>query len=202
MGMSVLNTALGVAGVGGQIYAADQQADAITDAARSSNELQRYIYDTNRADQQPWRDAGLGALGQLSSLYGLGGQAPDFSGFYNSPGYQFGLDQGVQALDRSAASRGRLRSGAQDMAITRYGQDYGSTKFGEYANRLAGLAGVGQSATNQLGQYGMNYANQAGQNSLYAGNAQASAYGNMANAFSGFTNDLAYGLGRTGPGSP
>jgi hypothetical protein len=158
------------------------------------------MYDTSREDQQPWRETGVSALSQLSALYGLGGQAPDFSVVTNSPGYQFGLDQGVQALDRSAAARGRLRSGAQDMAITRYGQDYAGTKWGEHANRLAGLAGVGQTATNQLGMYGQNYANQVGQNNMLAANAQASSYGQTANALSGFGSDLAYGLGRYGGG--
>ena len=69
------------------------------------------------------------------------------------------MQEGVNALDRSAASRGRTLSGAQDRAVTRYGSDLASQEFGNAFNRslteynvnlsrLQGLAGVGQSATN------------------------------------------------------
>jgi hypothetical protein len=177
----------------GQIYAGDRAADATRDAARSSNALQRYMYDTNRADQAPYRQVGVDALQQLSQLYGPNA---DFSGFADSPDYQFALQQGTQALDRSAASRGRLYSDAQLQGAQRFGQGLASQQFGNYFNRLSSLAGIGQSATNQLGAYGQNYANQVGQNYMNAGIAQASAYMNRGNALSGLAGDFAYGAGR------
>ena len=131
-----------------------------------------------------------------------GGQPGNFDAFFTSPDYQFRFDQGLQALDRSAAARGRLYSGAQIKAATNYGQQAGSQEFGNYFNRLSSLAGIGQTATNQLGQYGQNYANQVGQNYMNAGNAQASAYMNRGNALSGFIGDAAYGYGRGLFGGP
>lgn len=181
---------------GAQIIGGDRAADATRDAANSSNALQRYIYDQNRADLAPWRETGSAALSQLGQLYGLNGQPADTSGFQASPDYQFRFTQGLNALDRSAASRGGLYSGQQLRAAQDYGQGAASQEFGNYFNRLAGIAGVGQAATNQTGMYGQNYANQAGQNYLNAGNAQASSYLNRSNALSGFLGDAAYGYGR------
>ena len=205
MAISTGAALLGGAAIGAasNYLGADKAGDAVKGAAKSSNALQKYMYDTNRADQAPYRQIGTQALQQLGSLYGFSsagpaGQPPgDFSAFYNSPDYQFAVQQGVQARDRSAASKGRLYSGAQLQAIDTFGQQMGSQQFGNYANRLAGIAGIGQSATNQLGQYGQNYANNVGQNNLYAGNAQASSYMNRANALSGFVGDAAYGYGRS-----
>lgn len=110
--------------------------------------------------------------------------------FWNDPGtklgFQFGLDQGTQGLNRQAAASGSLNSGAQLKALTRYATDYTGTKYGDaynrdqaqkanQFNRLASLAGVGQQAVNSVGSAGANAANQIGSNSLYAGNAQANA---------------------------
>jgi hypothetical protein len=52
-------------------------------------------------------------------------------------------------------------------------------------NPLQSLAGVGQTATNQLGQAGQNYATSAGNAFGAAGQAQASGYMGMANAAAG-----------------
>lgn len=122
--------------------------------------------------------------------------APNYDAFFQSPDYLFRVQQGTNALDRSAAARGRLYSGAQLRAVTDYGQRAGSQEYGNWFNRLSGLSNSGQNAAAQVGQFGQNYANQAGQNMLAAGNAQASSYMNTANALSGFGSDLSYGLGR------
>jgi filamentous hemagglutinin len=77
------------------------------------------------------------------------------------PGYQFGLTQGRDILEGSAAARGGLYSGRALRELTQYGNDYATTRYGDAWNReqanfgnrwgrLAGLAGVGQSATQQV----------------------------------------------------
>ncbi len=102
------------------------------------------------------------------------------------PGYIFGMNQGVQARDRSASASGSLYSGAQMKALNRFGQDYGGTKFNEAFNRdninknrifnmLSGVAGTWQTAVNQIGQAGQNMANQISGNMIGAGNARAAS---------------------------
>jgi len=105
-----------------------------------------------------------------------GGNKPNYDAFFQSPDYQFRLSQGVNSLDRSAASRGRLRSGSHAKALTEFGQNIGAAEFGNYFNRMLALSGGGQAATNSLAQAGQNFAN-AGSNSLMAaGDARASGY--------------------------
>lgn len=81
--------------------------------------------------------------------------------FNTSPGYTFRLDQGSKALDRSAAARGMLLSGAQTKALTDYNQGQASqeyqnwltnymnaynTALGGYVGSLGGQAARGAGA--------------------------------------------------------
>ena len=108
-------------------------------------------------------------------------------------GLQFGLDQGAQGINRQAAAGGSFLSGATLKALTRFGNDYGSTKANESYNRFntdqtnrynryAGLSGAGQQATNQVSAAGANMANNVSANQIGAGNANASGYVGQANA--------------------
>ena len=119
------------------------------------------------------------------------------------PGYQFGLTQGRNAREGSAAARGGLYSGQTGKALTEFGTDYGTSKFNDAFNRqqtefgnrwgrLAGLAGIGQAATNQVDAAGANKANNLGSLGLYgaqqqgaAGIANANIWGNALNQFAG-----------------
>jgi hypothetical protein len=112
------------------------------------------------------------------------------------PGYGFRMSEGLKALERSAAARGGLMSGATGKALQRYGQDLGSQEFGAAYNRLAGLADVGPRAAGVMSGLGQNFAGQYGQNlmaggqaaaqgMLGAGSARASGYMGGANALTG-----------------
>jgi hypothetical protein len=140
---------------------------------------------------------------------------PGFDGFQASPGYQFRMQEALKAIERSAASRGSLRSGATLDALQRRAQGVAADEFDTYANRLAALAGVGQTAnagSAQAGQaYGASVNQTAGQlaNAAYAaGNARASSYANTANAINSGVQNLtaAYlynkGYGGFGGGGP
>lgn len=126
----------------------------------------------------------LGAFGSLSQGWNQQFEAPTDVTEQNDPGYKFRMQQGVNALQNSAAARGTLLSGGTAAGINAYGQDYGSNeysnvynrKLGEYQqaynifqqnqanqyNRLASLAGVGQVTAGQLGSAGQQTANSIG----------------------------------------
>lgn len=167
--------------IGGQ-NAADTAAAAQRDASSSANALQRYMYEQNRSDQQPWMDAGKTALSQLQDPY----MSRQFSAqdFVKDPGYDFRMQQGQRNLESSAAARGNLNSGATLKALQRYGQDFASNEYSNAYNRynadrdqrwnkLSSLAGLGQNAQNQVSNAGQSYANQFAQNQMDMGNAQA-----------------------------
>ena len=135
-------------------------------------------------------------------------------GFQASPGYDWRMTEGTKAIERSAASRGLLRSGGTLKAIQRYGEGLASSEYENYANRLASLAGVGQSATGSTSAAGQ--AASAGIQAAYgaagnaqanaftnAGNARASSYQNIGNAVGGLAGNVAgaylYGQGMKTP---
>lgn len=193
-------------GIGGALigsHAAGEAADKQSAAANYATDIQKQIYDQQRSDQQPWRQAGIGALSQL--------QDPSFqhnfsaSDFQTDPGYQFRMQQGQQALERSAAARGGLQSGGTMKAITDYGQNFASNEYqNAYSrftndqsnrfNRLSSIAGLGQTANAQNGAAGQNYANNAGANAMGAANASGAAGIAGANAWGGALSSL----GQTG----
>ena len=147
--------------------------------------------DTARIDDLRGRLDALRA--QRSDVRASPSQAPGYSAFYKSPGYEFRLEEGTRALDRSAASRGRLRSGAHERELIRYGQGVASSEFNSYANRLASLAGLGQTSTAQTGSFGAAAAGAAGQYLQNQGTARASGYAGAANALNaGIGNYLFY----------
>jgi hypothetical protein len=226
MGVAAAIAGAAVVGAGASIISGNKAAGAAQYAADKSEQTQRYMYDTTRADYAPYRSVGYNALGKLAGLYGVGtkdpyaaqptgmggfGQyggvgvmgaaqpaaqgttngTPDYGGFYASPSYQFRLAEGMKAIERSAASRGSLRGGATQKAINNYAQGEASTEFDNYANRLASLAGVGQSATGSTAQAGQNYANGTSNAYTDAGNARASAYQNTGNAINGGLTNIA-----------
>jgi hypothetical protein len=94
----------------------------------------------------------------------------------SSPSYAFRKGEGTKTLERSAAARGRLFSGATGMALQRYGQDFASQEFENDFQRLGALSGAGSNAQNMTINAGANYANQAGANINNAGAARASGY--------------------------
>ena len=123
-------------------------------------------------------------------------QAQAFDRFRNTPGYQFGLTEGQRTLDSSAAASGGLFSGKAAKALTKFGQDYADQQgYRPYMNSLASLAGIGQTATGQNNQIGMQTAGNVGQAYQNAGNARASGIQGGANAWS---NALGQGAGLFG----
>lgn len=130
-------------------------------------------------------ELGIGTPAQQQSSVSRASAAPSltpqqqqqaaFDKFRNTPGYQFGLQTGFDQVQASAAAHGGLYSGATLKALQRYGNDYADQQgYTPYMNRLASLAGMGQTANAQNAAAGQNYANQASNNMIGAGNARAS----------------------------
>jgi hypothetical protein len=195
----------GVGAIAGGVIAsngAKDAADKQADAANQASQVQKQMYDQTRADQEPWRQAGSAALSQLgdpSFQHSFG-----MSDFQKDPGYDFRMQEGQKALERSAAARGGLQTGGFMKALTNYGQDYASNEYqnaynrftndqSNRFNRLSSVAGLGQTANAQLGAAGQNYANQVGQNYMGAANAQGAAGIASSNAMGGTLS----GLGKT-----
>lgn len=104
----------------------------------------------------------------------------------NTPGYQFQMNQGVDAIQRSASAKGLLGSGRLLQSLVDYSSGLANQTYGQHLSRLAALAGAGQQAATDVAGMGQNYAGQVaglagnlgdtlGNGRLAAGNAMAQA---------------------------
>jgi hypothetical protein len=124
----------------------------------------------------PYSTAGATAAGQLNQIAANGNQQPTLAQLQISPAYQFQLQQGLEALNRSAAAQGGALSGgdiksadmfAQGLAGTAYQNaftDFETAQQNNVAN-LTSIANAGQNAAQYAGSTGL----------------QASEYGGTAN---------------------
>ena len=193
-GMSLGNTLLGLGSIGAGLYGANQakkgvkaQIEAGDRAAALEQQsadkqlaLQREIWEKQQKDQAPWLKQGQQAIGRLGDL--MKPNADTSAMLKNDPSYQFRLKLGQQQLDRNNAASGMGYSGSQLKAAQNYGQDLASTEFGNYYNRLAGLASGGQQTAQSLGGMGSNYATGASNTLGNLSNAQTNILGQQANA--------------------
>jgi hypothetical protein len=129
-----------------------------------------------RKELQPYREAGgqginalsaaltpEGGMSQTDMVSGLppGAGADLMNYLTQTPAYQFPLQEGINALDRSAASKGMLLSGAQQKGINQYGQNFALSNalapamanYQAYLKNIAGLSGIGQTAATTTGGY-------------------------------------------------
>lgn len=182
--------------VGSAVSASGSRSAARTqaEATNRATDLQTRQYEQAYADQQPYREQGVNAL---RTLAGDINRMPTAAEVMAQPGYQFGLQQGQQALQRQFAARGGRVSGAAMKAATEYGTNYATTGFNvEYQrrqdrlNRLAALAGIGQTATQASGQAGMSMAGNVGNMIQSQGDATGAARMAQGNIWSNALGDI------------
>ncbi len=158
--------------------AATSQAQAGTQA---QNALTSQISNEAKVSS-PYTELGANAGGELNALLAPGGQltqgwnqtfqAPTADQAAQTPGYQFQLSQGLNALQNSAAARGGLLSTGTAKNLNNYAQGVASTNYqntfnnalqaygtnfntfntnqNNLYNRLAGATGIGENAANNL----------------------------------------------------
>lgn len=193
-------------GILGPLLAAKEQSKGSEEASKvaastaaDSIAEQRRQYDTTRADLAPYRETGYNALGRLNSA-----ATGDMSSFQVSPDYNFVRSEGNRDIGNSFAAKGGAASGNALRALSQYNANLASGEFGNWWNRQAGLAGVGQNAVNTGGIVGQNSvnaitgintnaANMIGTNTMSAANARASG---INNAESGTASTLGYFFGK------
>lgn len=150
------------------------QADALAAQQQALKQQQQF--------QSPYTTLGAGTANSLAALLAPGGglagtgftpfAAPTAAEAAATPGYQFQLQQGMNALQNSAAARGGLLSEGTAKNLENYAQGLASanyqnafqnalqgyqTNFGAQQqaqnnlyNRLMGATGIGQSSASQL----------------------------------------------------
>ena len=177
--------------------ASGKAAGAQAAAADRAAEGQERMFERQVELSEPWRKAGEQALNKLIPLTDY--KNFSMSDFQADPGYSFRMSEGMKGLERSAAARGGLLSGSTLKGIQRFGQDLASQEYTNAFNRyqteraarlqpLQSLAGVGQTTAQQIGQSGMQAAQNIGDIQMSGAAARASGYVGGANALTGALN--------------
>lgn len=157
-----------------------------------ANDQLAYGFERQTQQLNPYLDAGRQGLSYLTAAYGPGGElsgkfaAPTAEEAAATPGFRFQLDQGNQALQRSAAAGGGLQSGGTLKALDQYSQGLASTYYqNAYNNALRtfqtnrdntlggylALTGIGQNALSQYNTASQNYGNLSSANIMNTGQA-------------------------------
>jgi len=221
--------------------------DTAEEAARQRNEGLQKGYDALSSTYQQGRDAlqtGANTAtslwqnygNQANQLYGAGANAyGDYSGangvegmqratdaFKNSGQYGvygIGLQEGLQALNRTHAAAGNLSSGNADTDTIKYAQDQASKAYGQYGNglspylqlqgqgQLASTTGQANAATGLASGLNSSYQGQGtAANANYTGQGASDAAATMnnynvgANTLNAITNGLGFLSGGSGTG--
>ena len=103
----------------------------------------------------------------------------DLSAFYASPNYTFVRDEGLSGIGNSYAARGMGQSGPSARAAGSFASNLASGEFNNYVNRLASIAGIGQSATNTTANLGAGTASSLANIYTASGANRASTYGQV-----------------------
>jgi len=172
----------------------------------------------NAGRRQYTPTAGDGSSGSLTRQFNAGDLAKDVT--YQN-GLQFGLDEGAKGISNMASATGSQLSGATLKALTRFGNDYATTKTAGAADRysqrqnqiygmLSGTSNSGQQAAGTVSQAGQAMAGGVAANQIGLGNArgaseiaQGNAWSNgLSGAISGYqTNKLINSLTNRGSSS-
>ena len=206
--------------------AAGSAADKQSQSAANALSLQKTEFETQQTNLAPWLQAGSNALSAIEYGMGIGSNAAPATGtggmtygslnqqqpafsfgaadFQADPGYQFRLNQGMQALNRQQAASGKLMGGAGAKEAIQYGQGFASNEYSNAYNRalanyntnfntaqqnranilnpLQNVATMGQNAVAGTNAAAQNYANQGSNLLTQQGNAQAAGIVGTANA--------------------
>lgn len=204
------NNAAGSAATGVQ-QGAGQASQAVQQGSTQANSLLSLLNTTQQAQLSPYLQAGGAGANALTAALAPGGALantfapPSQQSVSSTPEYQFQLQQGLQALQQSAASVGGLQGGGTLKGITQYGQGLASTAYQQAYNNAANTfqlnrnstlsalslaTGVGNSALGQSNQVALatglpqgsnitqaaNYTGNSTQNAAeYSGNASLQA---------------------------
>jgi hypothetical protein len=202
-----------VGGVGGALIGSSASKSAANTQAAAADRAslqQREMFDISNAQQAPYRDAGglylnklMHLLGQSPTVdsssdpnFGRLSQRFDMGKFQQDPGYSFRQQEGERGMQRAAAAGGMLGSGRYLKDAMKYNSGLASQEYGQaydrynndndkQFNRYASLAGIGQTAANNLSSGASNFGNSMAQNTLAGGAARAAGTVGAANAYTG-----------------
>lgn len=182
-------------GAVGQSMKGDKAADQMSEASAASNATTRYMYDTTRADNLPFLQAGYQANDLIKALMSSGAltNTPTMADYKQDPSYQWQQNEAIRMGQNTAAARNGLYRGSTAKALQDRSQNMANADFGNWWSRqqqgtgnkinwLNAVRSGGQTASGQIGDAGRSYASTVSGNQSSLGNALAAnsiAQGNL-----------------------
>jgi hypothetical protein len=156
--------------------------------------------DIYRQYYDPYVQAGQNAMPTLEEQYQMLLSNPDAlysmlgRGYEQSPGYQFQLDQGLNAGNQAMAAGGMLGTPAHQQQNMGYAQGLANQDYNNYMSQMLGMYGQGLAGTQGMFDTGYNAStglagNLAG-NNLSKANLQYSGQANQNQAISGLLGSI------------
>lgn len=183
---AVGSIASGVIGAGAAQSAAATQAKS----AKAAQASTLAMYNANKDLLSPFTTAGtFGATGVEDLLGGNGMDPSTVTNFLKQlPGYQFSLDQGLQATQSGYAAQGLAQSGPALKGAADYAEGLAGTTYQNLFGNFLQTAGLGENAASSVAGFGTQAQQQL--NSLITGQGAAQAAGTV-----GAANSITGGIG-------
>jgi hypothetical protein len=157
--------------------AASSAASTQAGAANNATQAQLDMFKQMRGDLKPYMDQGTLSLADLNKLMANPSMVTQL------PGYEFQMDQGMGAIENSAAAKGLTGNTLKD--LNTFGQGMASNYYNDYWKKLFDMMTTGQDSAAGVGQAGINTGTNIGNNMIGAGNALAAGQVGSANALAG-----------------
>lgn len=165
----------------GGIVGGFSQASAAKNAAKISRESlaqQKEQLDKSWSAVDPYMTAGAGAVANLTNP----------NAFMTSPGYNFRMQQGLDAVNTNSAVKGLLRSGSALKGVNSFAQGLASDEYNKWFDQQSRIAGMGLQGAGIGSGVSTNIANAIGQdadNRANAGLSGANAWAQLAGTVGG-----------------
>lgn len=148
---------------GSKAKKASRRAEAAQiEAAEKGIAEQRRQFDLTRSDYAPYLASGVSGLSDLGDLIGINGadaQSAGLVSIQNSPALASIIRNGEEAILANESATGGLRGGNIQRGLADFRSDSFVDQLNQQISRLAGLAGLGQGATDSVSAFGANTAN-------------------------------------------
>lgn len=203
-----------ILGAGAGILGGNKAAKAQERAARESTAMSREQFEKGLEITAPFRELGINAIPALEAQistpitpFKFRDASSYLRDYFNGQEYQTLNTQAQDTILKNAAATGGFRSGGTQANLAQIApllgiqalqrqnaqdlQEYGTNQAAQadQFGRLYGITNLGANIATGNANAGANFASQAGQNAIMAGQAKASKYLNTANAISGLGSD-------------
>jgi len=169
-------------------------SQSIANAAQQSAALQQQRFNQAVGYEQPFMQSGQNALNLYNNATGVNGasaQQAYYNNFQNDPGFQAGVNYGLQQIQAQNAAQGMGLSGNALAALQSYSQN---ALQQEYQTRLSDLfqgAQLGANSANALAGASTSSGTAQGNFNVAAGQAQGTGISGLGSGISSASNNYA-----------